>query len=117
MTVLSIGSTLPEQREVDAAAIGRADLLVADMLHEVLAETGDLIAARAEGIDVTGRAVALADVVAGRHPGRKSTDQTVVYKSVGSAVQDLAVAELCARAAEQRGLGARLPLPIQPIEK
>lgn len=116
-TVLSIGSTLPEQREVDAEVIRRADLLVADMLEEVLDETGDLIAARAEGVDATAKAVALADLVGGRHPGRERDDQILLYKSVGSAVQDLAVAEMCARAAESRGLGGRMTQAITPVEK
>jgi ornithine cyclodeaminase/alanine dehydrogenase len=116
-TVLSIGSTLPEQREVDPEVIARADLLVADMLEEVLDETGDLIAARAAGIDATGRAIALADLVGGRHRGRERPDQILLYKSVGSAVQDLAVAEMCVRAARAQGLGAALPLPIQSVEK
>jgi alanine dehydrogenase len=116
-TVLSIGSTLPEQREVDTETVARADLLVADVLAEVLDQTGDLIAARAEGIDAAGKAIALADVVSGRRPGRESRDQLVLYKSVGSAVADLAVAEMCLRAAQRRGLGAQLPLEIQPVEK
>ncbi|MFJ9391772.1 ornithine cyclodeaminase family protein [Nocardioides sp. NPDC101246] len=117
MTVLSIGSTLPEQREVDEAVIERADLLVADMVEEVLDETGDLLAARKAGIDAAAMTISLADLVGGRSPGRESADQILVYKSVGSAIQDLAVAEMCARAAEAGGLGARLPLQITPIEK
>lgn len=115
MTVVSIGSTLPEQREVDVATIARADVLVADALEEVLHDTGDLIAARAAGAGVTG--APLADLVAGRHPGRTRTDQIVVYKSVGSAVQDLAVAALCVRNAARLGIGARLPIGIAPVQK
>ena len=117
MTVLSIGSTLPEQREVDPETVARADVLVADMAEEVLHETGDLLAATAAGIDAAAKTVPLADLVGGRHPGRQSAEQILLYKSVGSAVQDLAVAELCTRIAERQGLGARLPLEIKPVEK
>lgn len=117
MTVLSIGSTLPEQREVDEEVLARADLLVADVVDEVLEETGDLIVARGAGVDVTDRTVSLADLLCGRHPGRQRADQVLLYKSVGSAVQDLAVAEMCARAAEQQGLGASLPADITPVQK
>lgn len=116
-TVLSIGSTLPEQREVDAETIARADVLVADMPEEVLHETGDLLDATASGIDAAAKTVSLADLVAGRHPGRGSADQILLYKSVGSAVQDLAVAELCVRAADQQGAGRRLDLGLHPVEK
>lgn len=117
MTVLSIGSTLPEQREVATDVIARAALLVADVPDEVLDGSGDLLAARREGIDARSKTVAMADLVSGRHPGRQTKDQIVLYKSVGSAVQDLAVAEMCARSAKDQGVGAELPLPIRPVRK
>ena len=53
--MVSVGSTVPEQREVDAETIARADVIVADVVDEVLRDTGDLIAARSAGTDVTGR--------------------------------------------------------------
>ena len=52
-----------------------------------------------------------------RHPGREGEDQIVLYKSVGSAVQDLAVAEMCARAAAAQGLGGQMTQAITPVEK
>jgi alanine dehydrogenase len=116
MTVVSIGSTVREQREVDPEVIARADVIIADVLHEVLGDSGDLIAAREEGIDPNGIA-SLADLVSGREPGRTSTEQIVLYKSVGSAVQDLAVAAMCVRRARESGLGATLPIRIQPVRK
>lgn len=117
VTVVSIGSTLPEQREVDAAVLARADLVVADVVDEVLDDSGDLIAARHAGIEVRPRTIALADLVGGRHPGRTEPDQLLLYKSVGSAVQDLAVAAMCARRAARLGLGAPLPVELRPVQK
>jgi ornithine cyclodeaminase/alanine dehydrogenase len=116
-TVVSIGSTVREQREVDPETIGRADVVVADMVEEVLHDTGDLIAARAAGIDISDRIRSLADVVAGRRDGRTDPRQIVLYKSVGSAVQDLAVAAMCVEAAQKAGIGAEFPIHIQPVEK
>lgn len=117
MTVLSIGSTLPEQREVDTEVIARADVLLADVLDEVLEDTGDLLAARATGVDAADKAGTLADLVGGRHPGRTRDDQVVLYKSVGSAIQDLTVASMCVRNALRLGIGARLPISISPVKK
>ena len=117
MTVVSIGSTVREQREVDPEVIARADVVIADVLEEVLHDSGDLIAATQAGIDVTDRIAALSDLVSGRHPGRTTTEQIVVYKSVGSAVQDLAVAAMCADAARKSGLGSELPIRIPPVHK
>jgi len=116
-TVVSIGSTLPEQREVDPEVLARADVLVADLVHEVLEDTGDLIAAHAAGVDVSATMASLADLVAGRTPGRTSAEQIAVYKSVGSAVQDLAVAAMCVRLAERAGTGTALASPVSPVHK
>ena len=65
--------------------IARADVIVADVLDEVLHETGDLLAAAADGVDLDRKTVSLADLVAGRHPGRRATTtRSCVYKSVGA---------------------------------
>jgi ornithine cyclodeaminase/alanine dehydrogenase len=109
MTVVSIGSTLPEQREVDASVLARADIIVADVVDEVVNDTGDLLAARAAGIDVTGKIGSLASLVSGSHPGRTDPGQIALFKSVGSAVQDLAVADACFRSAVHKGIGTQLP--------
>jgi ornithine cyclodeaminase/alanine dehydrogenase len=108
MTVVSIGSTLPEQREVDPQVIARADVIIADVVDEVRQDTGDLLAALAAGVDV-GEIGSLADLVGGRHPGRTTAGQIVLYKSVGSAAQDLAVAAMCVRNAQRLGLGYQAP--------
>lgn len=117
MTVLSIGSTLPEQRELDPEAIARADLIVADMVEEVAHDTGDMIAAARAGIEFMPRLVSLSDVISGAHPGRTSPEQIMLYKSVGAAIQDLAVASLCAARARAAGLGTSIPAPIIPVDK
>lgn len=117
MTVLSIGSTLPEQRELDPEAIGRADLIVADMVDEVAHDTGDMIAATAAGVGFAERLVSLNEVVSGAHPGRTSADQIILYKSVGAAIQDLAVAAMCVERARALGIGTDIPAPIRPVDK
>ena len=117
MTVVSVGSTVPEQREVDTETIARADVIVADVLDEVLGDTGDLIAAQAAGIDPADRAASLADLVNGAFTGRKDAGQIALYKSVGSAVQDLAVAAMCVRAALDGGLGTQAAIPVEVVLK
>ena len=49
--VVSIGSTLPEQREIDASVVDTCYLIVCDMPEEVIDETGDMIAARKGGVN------------------------------------------------------------------
>src|SRR5690348_47607 len=118
-TVVSIGSTLPEQREVDVSVLRRADLIVADVPGEVAHDTGDMIAAAAAGIDVTSRLVSLSDLIAGRVPGRRGAGAAgvAVYKSGGSALQDVVVAGQLLATARQRGLGTPLPDTIKPVLK
>lgn len=117
MTVVSIGSTLPEQREIDAEAIRRADLIVADMAEEVAHDTGDMIAATAAGVVFAHKMTGLADVVCGDHPGRTDASQIVMYKSVGAAIQDLAVAVMCIERARATGIGTVIAAPITPVSK
>ena len=117
MTVTSIGSTLPEQREVDAGVIERAALVVADMRDEVAHDTGDMLAATAAGIDFESKLVALADVIGGRQPLRVRDTDIVVYKSVGSALQDIVIAEMFLDLALRQGVGRRLDMHIAPIAK
>ena len=117
MTVVSVGSTVPEQREVDPGTIARAGVIVADVVGEVLHDTGDLIAARAAGTVADGRVASLADLVSGAFAGREDKEQIALYKSVGSAVQDLAVAAMCVRAALDGGLGARAAVPVEVVLK
>ena len=83
----------------------------------MLRDTGDLIAARLAGTDVAGRVASLAGLVSGALAGRTDDRQIVLYKSVGSAVQDLAVAAMCTRAAIEAGLGTRFPVPVDVIRK
>ncbi|MFT3821487.1 MAG: ornithine cyclodeaminase family protein [Rubrivivax sp.] len=117
VTVVSLGSTLPEQREVDEDTMSRAVRIVADMPDEVAHETGDAIAAAKAGVDLPSRLVPLSDLVSGRIEPRRSADDIVLYKSVGSALQDIVIAEMLVARAQQQGRGTALPASIVPVAK
>ena len=110
--LISVGSTLQEQREVDPATMEKADVIVADVPEEVIHETGDMLAAREAGVRFADKIVALADLVQGRCAVRQESNNIIVYKSVGSAIQDIAVAEMCFEKARQFGKGTRLPVGL-----
>lgn len=110
MMVVSIGSTVPEQREVDPEVAGRADVIIADVPDEVAHETGDMIAARQAGVAFDHKIVSLGDVVRGTRAVRQTRDNIVLFKSVGSGLQDIAVAELCHAKARAAGVGVELPM-------
>lgn len=116
-TVVSLGSTLPEQREVDEQTMARAACIVADMPEEVAHDTGDGIAAANAGVDLSTRLVSLSDLVAGRTVPRRDLEDIVLYKSVGSALQDIVVAEMLFHRARQLGRGVAMPAGIATIAK
>lgn len=117
MTVASIGSTMLEQREVDPVTIARAALIVADMPEEVAHDTGDMHAAKQAGVSFDEKLVSLSDLIGGRCAGRKSPDDIVLFKSVGAALQDLAIATMCYSRARDIGLGTYLQQTIHPVQK
>ena len=81
-------------RETDDHAISRSDVFV-DTRDGALSEAGDLIQAINSGSWSANAIMAdLAELAAGVHPGRTDYDQVTVFKSVGTAIEDLAAAKL-----------------------
>jgi len=92
-----VGAFTPEMRESDDALVERAQLFV-DTFAGALKEAGDLVQPIVQGVIARERVVAeLADLVSGRHRGRRTHDQVTLFKSVGSALEDLCAARLVAR--------------------
>lgn len=110
-TIVSIGSTVPSQREIDASVVARSDLIVCDMLEEVLEETGDMLAAKDAGIAFHDKSFSLVDLMSGKLEGQLRGAHTRMFKSVGGGLQDIVVAELILTRALEQGLTT--PLPIE----
>ncbi|WP_350325378.1 ornithine cyclodeaminase family protein [Streptomyces katrae] len=90
--VVAVGSHEPDARETDTALVRRAAVYV-ESRAAALREAGDLLVPEAEGAIGPGHITGtLADLVAGRNSagGRPSCPQ--LFKSVGMAWEDLAVA-------------------------
>jgi ornithine cyclodeaminase/alanine dehydrogenase-like protein (mu-crystallin family) len=117
MTVVSIGSTLPEQREVAVDVIERAHLIVADMPEEVAHDSGDMLEAKRASVKFMHKLVSLSEIVGERRVARESAGDIVLYKSVGSALQDVVIAEMLFARARARGIGTVLPASIVPVAK
>jgi ornithine cyclodeaminase/alanine dehydrogenase len=106
---------MPEQREVDEAVIARAGLVVADMPEEVAHDTGDMLAAARAGVPFAGKLVPLCDLVAAKVARRP--EDIALYKSVGSALQDVITAEMLLTRARARGVGVEMAHSIVPVAK
>jgi alanine dehydrogenase len=93
-----IGSFRPTMREADDEAVRKADLYV-DTRAGALVEAGELVQTLAAGViqpsHVRGE---LSELARGTVPGRTSADALTLFKSVGTAIEDLAAAELAVEA-------------------
>lgn len=91
-----VGAFTPAMRECDDAAILRASVFV-DTYAGALKEAGDLVQPLGAGTIAAEHVRAeLADLCAGRHPGRVRDDEITLFKSVGTALEDLCAARLVA---------------------
>lgn len=87
VVVAAVGSGVAGRRELDGSAISRMDRIIVESVGAAWDEAGDLIRARDEGVEITDL-TPLEDLFAGAVP--PTPNEIVLYKSVGSAWQDLA---------------------------
>jgi alanine dehydrogenase len=91
-----VGGFTPEMREADDDVMTRGAIFV-DTRAGALAEAGDLVQPIARGVigpaSIRGD---LYDLARGDHPGRSDAAEITVFKSVGTALEDLVAAELVA---------------------
>lgn len=105
-----VGSFTPEMQEIPSLTVVRSKVIV-DSRSASLAEAGDLIIPLKEGlINEEHLHGEIGEVAAGKIAGREFEDEITFFKSVGLAVQDVAVAELIRRQAEELGLGKEVEI-------
>ncbi|MFQ6108985.1 MAG: ornithine cyclodeaminase family protein [Candidatus Aminicenantales bacterium] len=105
-----IGSFTPEMQEIPTATVKRAKVVV-DSMEAVLEEAGDLIIPLRNGVfprdHIHGE---IGDVASGKIPARESEQELTFFKSVGVAVQDVAVASLVLQKCVDLGLGCEVEI-------
>lgn len=106
----AIGANWPQKRELDTAAVNRADLIAVDSIEQAKMEAGDLIQAFGDSLPRWDGVRELGDIVAGKTPGRTSANQITLFKSNGIATWDLAVAVRVYELAVERRMGQSIPL-------
>lgn len=108
--VCAVGSNWLNRAEIDVHVVRRADNVVCDSVEACRREAGDFVEAIERGIFDWQRAVNLADVITGQAVGRSRAESVVLFKSVGLAIEDLAVGAVALARARQEGLGRPLHL-------
>jgi ornithine cyclodeaminase/alanine dehydrogenase-like protein (mu-crystallin family) len=89
--------------------IQRAARVVCDDVAACQTEAGDFAEALSAGEFAWSQALNLADVVTGRSRGRAASDEILIFKSVGLAIEDVAVASRVVDLAREQGVGLELP--------
>ena len=108
--VNAVGAFTPTMREVDGDFVARAKVVVDDRAT-VMSEAGDLVQAIGEGVfsfdDIHAE---LGELVTGAAPGREGVGEVTLFKSVGSAAQDVVVAGRVVEEAERTNMGTVIEL-------
>jgi len=112
--VNAIGANHAHKQELDATAVARAGLLFVDSLAQSKQEAGDVIIPFAQTPERWAEVHELNELVAGKVPGRGSSEEITLFKSNGIASWDLAVAAKVYALAQQRHVGRELPL-FRPV--
>ena len=106
----AVGAWRPNCRELDDGLVGRAKIVV-DHRPAAWEEAGELIQALRTGtISLESIWADLGELVNGSRPARQSPDEITLFKSVGLAVQDAALAATVLTGAERNSLGTLVEL-------
>jgi ornithine cyclodeaminase/alanine dehydrogenase-like protein (mu-crystallin family) len=105
-----VGASIPSCREVDDACVAMSRFFV-DYRASAMAQAGELLhAIDARAVTESHVVAEIGEVLAGTSPGRGSSEEVTVYKSLGVAAQDLAAASLVYQRAVEREVGTLVPI-------
>ena len=108
MHVNAIGSSYPDQREVDDQTVLRSKI-VAEYLQQALQEAGDLVIPIKSGV-LSPRKVygEISEIVGGKKPGRVTPEEITLFKTNGIAIEDIACAFKVYQRAREQGRGQEM---------
>jgi alanine dehydrogenase len=108
--VNAIGSNFLAKSELDHIAVRRCNSIVVDSKDQARLEAGDFVQALEEGSIHWSDIHELGQVIVGRFTGRAHSEDVTLFKSLGIALEDLALATRVYAAAQQQGLGKTLEI-------
>jgi ornithine cyclodeaminase/alanine dehydrogenase-like protein (mu-crystallin family) len=106
----AIGANMPERRELDDEAVERCAVIAVDNKAQAQQEAGELIHAEAHGALSWSGVTEIGEVVAGKTTGRTGNDSITLFKSLGVAMEDVALASRIYQLAADRKVGVEIPL-------
>jgi ornithine cyclodeaminase/alanine dehydrogenase len=113
VTVVSIGSTVPGQREIDTSVVAACELIVCDDVDEVADRTGDMLEAQRAGVGFRDRTFSLNQLLTGELDERLAAARRRLFKSVGGGLQDVVVGKVVLCKALATGIATPLPIEFE----
>ena len=107
--VNAIGSNFLQKTEIDVETVRRSSRIVCDSIEQCKLEAGDFRESLKQSVTDWSAIDELADVVTQRKTGRKSDTEITLFKSVGLAIEDVAMAGELIQRAESAGRGIPVP--------
>jgi ornithine cyclodeaminase/alanine dehydrogenase-like protein (mu-crystallin family) len=106
------GNLSAPRREIDDGTLRRCDAIVAlSKAQAVDSQQGDIYWPIQDGVITWDKVVELAEVLAGKAPGRTRDEQIILFKNQGGqGIVDIALAKKCYELAKQQGVGYEMKI-------
>jgi ornithine cyclodeaminase/alanine dehydrogenase-like protein (mu-crystallin family) len=101
----AVGSNFLGKAEVDVVTVRRCESIVVDNKDQARIEAGDFVQALEDGSIHWADIHELGQVIVGRYTGRAHPEDVTLFKSLGIAVEDVAVAARIYAKAKETGVG------------
>ncbi len=107
-----IGSNWAQRHEVDDKTIQRSDAIFVDSLEQAKIEAGDLIIPAQAGLLNWDHVQELGALLAGKVAGRKNPGEITLFKSIGLAIEDVAVGGWVYERAQEAKVGKKIEFQV-----
>ena len=104
----AIGSNFISKAEIDAVGVRRCESIVVDSKDQARLEAGDFVQPLEDGSIHWADIHELGQVIVGRYTGRAHPQDVTLFKSLGIAIEDIAVAAKVYSKAVATGMGRKV---------
>ncbi len=101
----AIGSNFLGKAEIDVVTVRRSESIAVDSKDQARVESGDFVQALEDGSIHWSDIHELGQIIVGRYTGRAHAQDVTLFKSLGIAIEDIAVATAVYSRARAEGLG------------
>ncbi|MCI0455339.1 MAG: ornithine cyclodeaminase family protein [Candidatus Dadabacteria bacterium] len=107
----AIGGNFLFKREIDETAVRKSDIIVVESVEQSKIEAGEFLPSIEKGRLQWEQVHELGEVLVGKVKGRTRDVDITLFKSLGIAIEDIAIAAHIYELAKKRGMGQKLKIP------